>query len=222
MRQIDMYMCNYYNPNPALRRCGNRDFLGTLYAPTAGPVIALFALNQRRIFTLLYLVCWIGLIGGLILPSRVKFIRNGEWDDRSRSSPSAELIPDSRALLLAVINVFIFQIFVTYVHYNLEMGSRRMYTLRAELKVQFRAKQKAQINERKTMDSKRRFSSYIFHEVRVPLNTALLAVQNISADPSFDKHSETAVEYAALEGSLSTMSTVLNVRHLECAALFES
>ena len=44
--------------------------------------------------------------------------------------------------------------------------------MRAELKVQYRAKQRAQINERKTMDAKKRFSSYIFHEVRVPLNTA--------------------------------------------------
>jgi osomolarity two-component system sensor histidine kinase SLN1 len=32
--------------------------------------------------------------------------------------------------------------------------------------------QKAQINERKAAESKRRLTSYVFHEVRVPLNTA--------------------------------------------------
>jgi osomolarity two-component system sensor histidine kinase SLN1 len=47
-----------------------------------------------------------------------------------------------------------------------------MYTLREQLKVQFRATQKAQVNERKASDSKRRLTSYVFHEVRVPLNTA--------------------------------------------------
>lgn len=62
------------------------------------------------------------------------------------------------------------------------------------------------------MDSKRRFSSYIFHEVRVPLNTALLAVQNLEGANVFDKNSEHAVEYSALESSLQMMSQVLNVR----------
>jgi hypothetical protein len=49
---------------------------------------------------------------------------------------------------------------------------RRLYSLRDQLKVQFRATQKAQVNERKAMDSKMRLTSYVFHEVRVPLNTA--------------------------------------------------
>lgn len=61
------------------------------------------------------------------------------------------------------------------------------------------------------MDSKRRFSSYIFHEVRVPLNTALLAVQNIEGANGFSDGSELGVEYTALQGSLSMMSQVLNV-----------
>lgn len=51
-------------------------------------------------------------------------------------------------------------------------SERRMYSLREQLKVQFRATQKAQVNERKASDSKRRLTSYVFHEVRVPLNTA--------------------------------------------------
>lgn len=45
----------------------------------------------------------------------------------------------------------------------------------------------------------------------MPLNTALLAVQNLEGANVFDKNSEQAVEYAALEGSLQMMSQVLNV-----------
>ena len=83
-----------------------------------------------------------------------------------------------------------------------------MYTLRDQLKIQFRATQKAQVNERKAADSKRRLTSYVFHEVRVPLNTALLAVQNMDASGTVAKAQE--IEFKALEGSLSMMSKVLN------------
>ena len=83
-----------------------------------------------------------------------------------------------------------------------------MYTLRDQLKVQFRATQKAQVNERKAADSKRRLTSYVFHEVRVPLNTALLAVQNMAASGTVAKAQE--IEFEALEGSLNMMSKVLN------------
>jgi osomolarity two-component system, sensor histidine kinase SLN1 len=64
------------------------------------------------------------------------------------------------------------------------------------------------VNERKAADSKRRLTSYVFHEVRVPLNTALLAVQNMEASGTVAKAQE--IEFKALEGSLSMMSKVLN------------
>ena len=64
------------------------------------------------------------------------------------------------------------------------------------------------MNERKAADSKRRLTSYVFHEVRVPLNTALLAVQNMEASGTVAKEQE--IEFKALEGSLSMMSKVLN------------
>lgn len=84
--------------------------MGTLYYCTAGPVIALFALNQRRIIMFAASIAWIVLVLGLIIPARPSFIRN-------------------------VLNVALFQGFVLFIHYMQEMGSRRMYTLRAELKV---------------------------------------------------------------------------------------
>ncbi|KAJ7813513.1 hypothetical protein B0H14DRAFT_3477812 [Mycena olivaceomarginata] len=45
---------------------------------------------------------------------------------------------------------------------------------------------------------------YVFHEVRVPLNTVLLAV-NMAVRPIAKNH-----EFSVLEGSLSMMSKVLN------------
>lgn len=47
-----------------------------------------------------------------------------------------------------------------------------MYTLNAQLKVAYKQVQRAQMAESKASLAKRRFASYIFHEVRVPLNTA--------------------------------------------------
>ena len=91
---------------------------------------------------------------------------------------------------------------------RLLQAERRLYILRDQLKVQFRATQKAQVNERKAADSKRRLTSYVFHEVRVPLNTALLAVQNMEASGTVARAQE--IEFKALEGSLNMMSKVLN------------
>jgi osomolarity two-component system, sensor histidine kinase SLN1 len=94
------------------------------------------------------------------------------------------------------------------ISHKVTQAERRLYTLRDQLKIQFRATQKAQVNERKAADSKRRLTSYVFHEVRVPLNTALLAVQNMEASGAVAKTQE--IEFKALEGSLSMMSKVLN------------
>ncbi|KAK4697014.1 hypothetical protein P7C70_g8280, partial [Phenoliferia sp. Uapishka_3] len=79
---------------------------------------------------------------------------------------------------------------------------------------EYRAKQRAQIAERKTMDGRKRFSNYIFHEVRVPLNTSLLALQNLKADGVFNamlaEGQPHSIEYSAIESSLRMMSQVLN------------
>ncbi|KAL0954020.1 hypothetical protein HGRIS_005174 [Hohenbuehelia grisea] len=106
------------------------------------------------------------------------------------------------------INFVVYEAALIYMHYQREHAERRLYTLRETLKQQFKATQKAQVNERKAADSKRRLTSYVFHEVRVPLNTALLAVQNMEASGMITKRLE--IEFTALEGSLSMMSKVLN------------
>lgn len=91
------------------------------------------------------------------------------------------------------------------------------------------------MNERRAADSKRRLTSYVFHEVRVPLNTAskrhalnfyslayvflvVLAVQNMEATGQVARAQD--IEWTALSGSLSMMSkgkfiinTILNRFH---------
>ncbi|KAF9454382.1 hypothetical protein P691DRAFT_797172 [Macrolepiota fuliginosa MF-IS2] len=102
---------------------------------------------------------------------------------------SALMIPEKSTWIRNMINFF---------------SERRLYTLRYQLKIQYKATQKAQVNERRAADSKRRLTSY----VRVPLNTALLAVQNMEAYASVMKDQQ--LEFNALSGSLSMMSKVLN------------
>ncbi|KAM0754106.1 hypothetical protein T439DRAFT_353841 [Meredithblackwellia eburnea MCA 4105] len=177
---LDTYLCNYYGSQPT---CGKRDPMSTYFFSTALPIVALFSLGLKRIVVLVACVSWICLVGVTIVPIHVQYLRT-------------------------LINWAIFQCFVLVWHYLRECSDRRTYTLRQELKVQFKAKQKAQVNERKTMDARNRMTHYIFHEVRVPLNTALLAAQNLKADGVAD--SAHAVEYAALDSSLQMMSQVLN------------
>lgn len=87
-----------------------------------------------------------------------------------------------------------------------------MYTLRVQLKISYRAQQKAQIAEKKAANSKRRFVSYIFHEVRVPLNTAYLAFQNLQQSGGWlqRKDEDEMVEVYALESSLQQVQRILN------------
>ncbi|KAM0747572.1 hypothetical protein T439DRAFT_383198 [Meredithblackwellia eburnea MCA 4105] len=179
---IDMKLCGYYE---GVQNCGNRDFLATFYYASALPVAGSFALGQKRIMSLLGTLVFVGIVGGGILPHRISFIR-------------------------VLMNWVFFMAFVMFFSYVRERQHRRMYTLRAELKISFRAKQRAQISERKSQDARRRFQNYIFHEVRVPLNTAMLAIQNLQASDAFHGQTEHREEYAALDSSLKMMSQVLN------------
>lgn len=109
-------------------------------------------------------------------------------------------------------------------------SERRLFFLRDKLAVQYKETRAAQLGERKTAESKRRLTSYVFHEVRahsphpspppraraddpvrqvrVPLNTAVLAAQNLDASGTIQKSQK--IEFRALSGSLAQMSAVLN------------
>ncbi|KZT07233.1 uncharacterized protein LAESUDRAFT_742984 [Laetiporus sulphureus 93-53] len=179
---ILMYIVGYYG-SPALLNKGNKDFLTLFYYTSALQTVGLFGLKLNRIPAATCAFIFFIIACSLTLPYHPSFIRN-------------------------LINFLLFQSFLLYIHYTRENAERRLYTLRDQLKIQFRATQKAQVNERKAADSKRRLTSYVFHEVRVPLNTALLAVQNMEANGSIARSQD--IEFNALEGSLSMMSKVLN------------
>ncbi|KAF9048345.1 hypothetical protein BDZ89DRAFT_1126917 [Hymenopellis radicata] len=124
---------------------------------------------------------------------------------------SVLVIPYRTSWYRNIINFLAFQGFLLYMHFQRDMA--RSSTSSQALKVQIDKTTKAQMNERKAADSKYRLTSYVFHDkspvrVRVPLNTAILAVQNMDASGMVPR--TMSLEFSALEGSLSQMSKVLN------------
>ncbi|KAJ7580197.1 hypothetical protein C8J56DRAFT_962513 [Mycena floridula] len=177
-----LFLCNYYGSSDVrVFTCGTKDFLSTFYYTTALQTVALFGTNLKR------LPAVIGAFGFLVFSSCL--INKALWTRN-------------------ILNFLAFQIFLLFMHYRRDMSERHLKVLRKNLELQFERTREAQLNERKTADSKHRLTSYVFHEVRVPLNTALLAVQNMGASGTIAKSLE--VEFNALEGSLSMMSKVLN------------
>ncbi|KAF8705135.1 His Kinase A (phosphoacceptor) domain, partial [Rhizoctonia solani] len=168
-----IYLCGFYG-QPSYWSCGNRDFLGLFYFTTGLPVMALFGMHQHRLPAALAASIIAILMGVLVIPWRTSWSRN-------------------------LINFIIYQVFLLYLHFMYETAERRLHKLRDQLKTQYKATQKAQVSERKAADSKRRLTSYIFHEVRVPLNTALLATQNMAAAMTLSKEHD--VEFNALEAA---------------------
>ncbi|KAF8580300.1 hypothetical protein K439DRAFT_1637119 [Ramaria rubella] len=179
-----MFLCGFYSPVHVFP-CLSRDFLGLFYYMIGLQTVGLFGLRLERLGALLMGMIFVIFTLIAIVPYHHTWVKND-------------------------LNLITFEAFILYMHYKRETVERRLYSLRDQLKVQFRATQKAQVSERKEASSKRRLTSYIFHEVRVPLNTALLAVQNMKAVGAIGKDQEQDVEFAALEGSLSMMSKVLN------------
>ncbi|KAF7309918.1 hypothetical protein MIND_00364100 [Mycena indigotica] len=189
------YLCGFYKRGGAskddiLFTCGSKDFLSTFYYTSALQAVALFGIALKR------LPATIGAVGFLIL------------QDLCYNRPSATR--------LYVVNFVIFESVLLYMHSEKEQSSRKLFKLRTQLKLQFERTYKAQVNERRAADSKRRLTSSFasshneidtLEQVRVPLNTALLAVQNMASRPIAQDHE---VEFSALEGSLSMMSKVLN------------
>ncbi|KAJ7180836.1 hypothetical protein C8R46DRAFT_940771 [Mycena filopes] len=176
---LTMFLCGFYDPAASIFTCGAKDFIGVFYYITALQVVGLFGLKMGR---------FPAAVGALVF-----FIFT-----------CVTIVPNHKTFVRTMLNSFLFNAFIIYAHYMQEMSDRRLYSLRNQLKIQFKATQRAQINERKASDSKRRLTSY----VRVPLNSALLAVQNINSSGIITKDHE--IEFHALSGSLNMMRNVLN------------
>lgn len=178
-----IYLCGLYNSSHSYFSCNERDFIGIMFYTTALQAIALFGLKLDR---------FPAAIGAAIV-----FVMS-----------CALVVPDNVRWTRSMLNFAFYHAFLIYVHYMRENAERRLHNLRLQVKMQYRATQRAQVNERKMSDSKYRLTSYVFHEVRVPLNAAVLAVQNMGASGTIVKEME--IEFEALKGSLETMSKVLN------------
>ncbi|KDE05158.1 hypothetical protein MVLG_04403 [Microbotryum lychnidis-dioicae p1A1 Lamole] len=181
---VDMALCAYFAPD---RHCGAKDFITVFFYAAAPPAVSLFALDQVRIGAFGIFVAWTGLVLGTFLRLKGSFIRSA-------------------------INLFIFYVFLLMYSHQREINDRRTFTLRLELKRLYRLKQKAEHRERREADASKRFSNFLFHEVRVPLNTSTLAFQNIkeSGIVMSNRDCDLSIEFEALESSLAAMAQVLN------------
>uniref|UniRef100_A0A0W0G6Q9 histidine kinase n=1 Tax=Moniliophthora roreri TaxID=221103 RepID=A0A0W0G6Q9_MONRR len=181
---IIMYGCGLYSDSHTFLACPKeRDFIGIFYYTTAPPTIGMFALKMNRLTAFLGAASFFVVSCSLMIPDRDTWVRS-------------------------MINFAVYHAVLLYVHNIIEKNERRMFSLRMQVKTQFKATQRAQMSERKTAESKYRLTSYVFHEVRVPLNTALLAVQNMAASETLSH--EIDDEFDALKGSLQMMAQVLN------------
>jgi len=111
------------------------------------------ALYHHRVYCApIAVISLLAIIAGLIIPYRTVWVRYE-------------------------LNLCFYWLFLLYMMYKRESNERRLFVLREELRAQAVATQQAEQSERSANDAKRRLTSYIFHEVRVPLNAALLAVR---------------------------------------------
>ncbi|KAJ3050160.1 hypothetical protein HK097_008859, partial [Rhizophlyctis rosea] len=98
-----------------------------------------------------------------------------------------------------------------YLFYWQERVERDNFKLRHQLKAQVEATRVAQGGEIREAASKRRFVSYIFHEIRVPFNTAVLGFHNMDGDGVFANLSPAQMGVLeAIKSSFSMMESVLN------------
>ncbi|OJA18325.1 hypothetical protein AZE42_02808 [Rhizopogon vesiculosus] len=134
---VTMYVCGYYRLE--VNTCGTKDFLGTFYYTSALQTIALFGMKMNRVAAMMGSLTFFIITCALLLPYKPIWIRH-------------------------LLNFLLYHTFLLFVHYMHENSERRLYILREQLKNQFKATQKAQINERKEADSKRRLTSYVFHD----------------------------------------------------------
>ncbi|WVF71708.1 hypothetical protein IAT40_006516 [Kwoniella sp. CBS 6097] len=182
----EMRACGFFSNN---NTCGSRNFLNLLGFAFGQPTLGLLTMREHRVGAIAGAAIWLILCGVLVMTqgnSPKLFFRN-------------------------IVFFGLFHAFLIGASFLKERSDRQMFALRQQLKIQYRATQSAQVMERRAADSKKRFVSYIFHEVRVPLNTALLAVQNLDGEDVFRGLGEDQAEMVhGLMGSLTMMEKVLN------------
>lgn len=105
--------------------------------------------------------------------------------------------------------VLIYHTLLASIDHLRERTDRQLFSSQNQIRMQNIAMREAQAMEQKAQATKKSFVSYIFHEVRVPLNTALLALQNLDGEDVFrDLDKDQAIMVNGLMGSLTMMEKV--------------
>lgn len=104
-----------------------------------------------------------------------------------------------------------FYIWTTLLSYWNEKIDREKYYLRQNLSKQIEATARAQAGEEREAASKRRFVSYLFHEVRQPLHCIAVGLANLEDDALF-AHCDPAQQAVldAVKSNLRMMEDLLN------------
>ncbi|KAJ7577997.1 hypothetical protein C8J56DRAFT_970124 [Mycena floridula] len=178
---IQMRQCHFFSAN---NQCFGKDFLSMSYYATGLPALMMFIVSKR-----LY----------NFIAQCLFFILN-----------MVLIVPEKHFFIWTVISFVIFSIFMQGIHFAREESHRCIFQQALQLKQAYLSKHKAQLAESNAIFTKRRFANYIFHEVRVPLNNAVLAFQLLQAGKGFKKDFEDGTEVYALEHGLNMMKTVLN------------
>ncbi|KAJ7158462.1 hypothetical protein C8R46DRAFT_1354446 [Mycena filopes] len=179
---IQIRVCHFFIPG--MKNCARKDFLAAMYYATGFPALMMLIVSKRLYNFIAQLIYFILLVV-LIIPVQGIYARN-------------------------VVSFAVFSIFIQGLDYTMENSRRKMFLLALQLKQAFRAKHKARLAESKASFTKRRFANYIFHEVRVPLNNAVLAFQLLQSGNAFKEDYAKSTEIYALEQGLRMMKTVLN------------
>ncbi|KAJ7098566.1 hypothetical protein B0H15DRAFT_878328 [Mycena belliarum] len=177
---IQMRHCHYFTDN----QCFGKTFLANSYYYTGFPALMMLIVS-KRLYNFIAQVVFFILLVVLILPLQGIYARN-------------------------VVSFTIFSIFIQGLCYSIENSKRTMFLVAIQLKQAYKAKHKARLAESKASFTKRRFANYIFHEVRVPLNNAVLAFQLLQSGNAFKEEYAKSTEIYALEQGLKMMKTVLN------------
>ncbi|KAJ6585562.1 hypothetical protein B0H19DRAFT_1110156 [Mycena capillaripes] len=177
---IQIRQCHFFTQN----HCFGKTFLSTTYYSTGLPALMMFVIS-KRLYNLIAQVLLFVLYTALILPVEAIFARN-------------------------VVSFVVFSIFMQGLQYANEDSRRKLFLLALQLQKASKAKYKARLAESKAYFTKKRFANYIFHEVRVPLNNALLAFQLLQSGNAFKEDAANGTEVYALEQGLRMMRTVLN------------
>ncbi|KAJ7765299.1 hypothetical protein B0H16DRAFT_1883289 [Mycena metata] len=213
---IQMRVCNFFDH--ADNTCSGKDFLAAMYYSTAYPALMMFIVS-KRLYNFIAQVIFFVLLVVLIIPVQGIYARN--------------------VVSFAVFSLFVQGLHYTLENsrrtmFLLALQLKQAYKAKhkarlAESKASFTKRRRVFfflfiilfvviIRRRCGIVRKRqraetdffRFANYIFHEVRVPLNNAVLAFQLLQSGNAFKQDYAKSTEVYALEQGLKMMKTVLN------------